>query len=77
MSEQVIDDYADRELIKDIDVDDIRHLKNARKLQHFYQGVKNFNCPMYKHRYSKGSHWSAGYKISIICLAKSPGSKRA
>ena len=31
---------------------------------------------MCEHRYSKGSHWRAGCKISTICLAKRPGGRR-
>ena len=76
MSEQVVDDYADRKLAKNIDKDDRRHTKKYA-LQHFYQRGKNFNCPMCEYRYSKGSCWRAGCKISIICLAKRPGSRRA
>ena len=79
MSEQVIDDYADRELIKDIDVDDIRHLKKLQgNFSTFtYQGGKKINCPMCEHRFSKGSRWRAGCKISIFCLNKRSGSRRA
>ena len=32
---------------------------------------------MCEHRYSKGSHWRAGCKISTICQTKRPGSRRA
>ena len=32
---------------------------------------------MCEHRYSKGSRWRAGCKISTICPTKRPGSKRA
>ena len=36
MSEQMIADYVDREIIKNVTADDRRHLqKFARKLQHF------------------------------------------
>ena len=75
----MIDDYVDRKFIKDIDADDICHLKKfARKLQHFYQGGKQLTalCASIV-TYSKGSRWKAGCKISIICLDKRPGSRRA
>ena len=78
MPEQVIDEYVDRKLIKNIDEDNRRHLKKyARKLQHFHQGGKRIYCPMCKHLYSKGSCWRDGCKIQTICLAKHPGSRRA
>ena len=46
MSEQVIDDCVNRELIKDINTDNRCHLKKfAKELQHFYQGrKKKFPC---------------------------------
>ena len=76
MSEQVIADYVDKEIIKNITADDRCHLKKfARKLQHFYQGRKLLNCPVYEHRHSKGFLWRAGCKISIICITKHPGSR--
>ena len=51
VSEQVIEDCVDRKLIKDITADDRRYLKKfARKLQHFHQGRKIFNCPVCEHR---------------------------
>ena len=46
MSEQVIDDYVGRKLIKNIDEDDRRHLKKyARKLQHSHQGGRGLTAP--------------------------------
>ena len=78
LSEQVIDDYVDRKLIKNIDEDDRSHLKKyARKLQHFFAGEKRFNCSMCEHPYSKGSRWRAGCKIPTVCLTKHAGSRRA
>ena len=76
ISEQVIENCVDRKLIKDIKVDDRRHIKKfARKLQHFYQGRKIFNCPVCEHRYSKGFLWRAGCKILTVCLTKHPESR--
>ena len=54
ISEQVIADYVDKELIKNVTADDRCHLKKfARKFWHFYQGRKLLNYPVCEHRHSK------------------------
>ena len=79
ISEQMINDYVKRKLIKNIDKDDRRHLKNLQ--ENFSTSIKEGRgliAPLASiFTYSEGSRWRAGCKIPTICLTKRQGSRRA